>query len=259
MDYQHIFGYVATGLSSCFYLSLVLPFLNVIRCRLNYEFTPIALIDTIYIDSVAWYIYGDKILCDQLKLCNSIGACCTLVLIVIYLAFELKKYLVDSILNSLILVLGTLVMHKGLTVVIEDAQMVGKICVATKVITFLIALYQIYRVTKEKNYTIIPVNSTLTYLVSCIGWTLFGKTVSDVNLMAANTIGIAVCLIQFVVYLNFKKKYPSGHYGSSSSTIGIESSSTEDANKESTTMTIDEEKEDKAKEKPVKIITRIDN
>jgi hypothetical protein len=259
MDYQHISGYVATGLSSFFYFSLVIPFFNVLRCKLNYEFTPIALIDTIYIDSVAWYIYADTISCDQLKLCNTIGCLCSLCLIVIYLAFEFKKYKVDTLLNTLILFLGTLVMHKGLTVVVDDAQMIGKICIVTKVIISIISLYTIYKVIKVKNYTIISINSTLTYMAACIGWALFGKIIYDVNVMAANVIGIAICLIQFLVYLSFKKKYPSGHYGSSSSTIGIESSSNEESRTESTTMTIDEEKEDKAKEKPVKIITRIDN
>jgi uncharacterized protein with PQ loop repeat len=258
MDYQNIFGYVATGLSGLFYCSLVIPFFNVLRCKLNYEFTPIALIDTVYVDSVAWYIYADKILCDQLKCCSLIGGACSLALISIYLAFEFRKYTVDSILNCLILILGTLVMHKGLTIVIHDSEMVGKICIATKCLTYLISLFNIYKVIKEKNYAIISVNSTLTYLASCIGWAIFGKAVSNSNLMAANCIGVVVCLIQFVVYLNVKKKYPSGHYGGSSSTIGIESS-TEESKTESTTMTIDEEKEDKAKEKPVKIITRIDN
>ena len=258
MDYQNIFGYIATGLSVCFYCSLVIPFFNVLRCKLNYEFTPIALINTIYVDTIAWYIYADKILCEQLKLCNTIGACCTLLLIVIYLAFELRKYLVDSILNALILILGTLVMHKGLTIVVEDAQMVGKICIATKIITFFIPIIMIFRVIKEKNYKLISVNSTLTYMASCIGWVLFGKTANDFNIMISNAIGIVLCFIQFIVYLNFKRKYP--HYSGPSSTIGIESSTSEDIKKdESTTMTIDEESQEKAKEKPVKIITRIDN
>ena len=258
MDYLNIFGYVATGLSVCFYCSLALPFFNVLRCKLNYEFTPIGIIDTIYIDSIAWYIFADKILCDQLKLNSCIGAICSLLLIVIYLVFELKKYLIDSVLNCLILVLGTLVMHKGLTIVVEDAQLVGKIAIGTKILTFFMPILMIFRVIKEKNYKLISVNIILTYMASCIGWCLFGKAANDINIMIANGIAIALCFIQFIVYLNFKRKYP--HYSGSSSTIGIESSTTEDVKKdESTTMTIDEESQDKAKEKPVKIITRIDS
>ena len=257
MDYQYIAGCVATGLSACFYFTLVIPFFNVLRCKLNYEFTPIALIDTIYVDCVAWYIYSDKISCEQLHLSSSIGACCTLLLIVIYLAFELKRYTVDSILNCLILILGTLVIHKGLDVVVEDSDTVGKICIGTKFITFLIPMLMTYRVIKERNYKLISLNTTLAYMCSCIGWVVFGKLAKEMNIMCANCIGIAICLIQFCIYLNYKKKYPV--YTGPTSTIGIESSALDSKKDESTTMNLDEESQEKAKEKPVKIITRLDN
>ena len=136
MDYQNIFGYAATGLSVCFYCALTLPFLNVLRCKSSYEFTPISIIDTIYIDTLVWYIFAEKIECEQLKLSNMIGCCCSLLLIAIYLGFELKKYAIDSILNCLILILGTLVTHKGLTMVVEDPQIIGKFAIAAKLITF---------------------------------------------------------------------------------------------------------------------------
>ena len=257
MDYQNIIGYIATCFSSLFYLSLSIPFLNVLRCKLNYEYTPIIFIDTIYVDALTWYIYADKVVCEQLKLCNTIGACCTLLLIVIYLAFELKKYLIDSILNCLILILGTLVINKGLTIVIEDADMIGKVCIGTKVITFIIPIILTFRVIKEKNFRLISFNSTVAYMMSCVGWILFGKATFDINIMIPNSIGVALFFIQFIVYLNFKKKYPS--FSGSSSTIGIESGSTEFKKDERSTMNIDEESQDKAKEKPVKIVTRLDN
>ena len=257
MDYQNIIGNTAIGLSVGFYTTLVIPFFNVLRCKLNYEFTPIALINTIYVDSIAWYIYGDKIICQPLKLCHTIGCICTLLLIMIYLVFELKKYLIDSILNLLILILGCLVLHKGLTIVVEDAQMVGKVCIATKLITFFLPILMIFRVVKEKNYKLISINTTFAYMCSCIGWLLYGKSTNDINVMIPNIAGILLCFVQFLVYLHYKKKYP--HYAGPSSTIGIESSTTEDAKNESTTMTIDEESQEKAKEKPVKIITRVDN
>lgn len=256
MENPNVFGYVAIGLSAFFYCSLVIPFFNVIRCKLNYEYTPIALINTIYIDSISWYIYGDKILCEQVKLCNMIGGGCTLFLISLYLVFELRKYLIDAILNAIILCLGTLVLHKGLTVIVEDSQMVGKICIGTKMITFCIPILLVFKVFKEKNYKLISINSTLTYMAACIGWALFGKFTNDLNIMIANCLGIILCFIQFVVYLNFKKKFP--RY--TGTTIGIEKNPSEDTKKDdSTTMTIDEESQEKAKEKPVKIITRIDN
>ena len=75
--------------------------------------------------------------------------------------------------------------------------------------------------------------------------------------MCANGIGAVLGIIQFLVYLNFRKKY---QYNGPTKTIGIESSSGEDNKKDdSTTMNIDEENQEKTKEKPVKIISKIDN
>ena len=254
MDYQNIFGYTAICLSSLFYCSLVIPFFNVLRCKISYELVSMALINIIYVDCFAWYIYADRISCEQLKLGNTIGACVSMSLITIYLILELKKYLVDSILNALIFILGTLVMHKCLTIVIEDPQMVGKVCVCTKLLTFFVPIIMIYRIVKEKNYKLISINSTITYMCSCIGWTLFGKAVNDFIIMCPNTIGILFCIIQIITYVCFKKKYSV--YSGKSSTIDIERSSFEEAKKdESTTISIDEEKQYKGGERPVKIVS----
>ena len=258
MDNENLCGWTAICLSSCFYFSLVVPFFNVLRCKKNYEFTPIGLIDMIYIDSIAWYIYGDRIVCEKIKLGNCIGAGACLTLIVIYLAFELKKFLVDTILNCLILILGTLVMYKGLTIVVEDTMLLGKICVGTRVITFCTPIYLVYRVIKEKNYMHLSLGSTLTYLAACIGWAFYGKNINDNNVMYANCAGTIIGIIQLSIYCNYKRKYRG--FSVDTSTIGIESGSTEETRKdESTTIHIDEESQEKAKEKPVKIIARTDN
>ena len=256
MDYQKIYAYVTTSFSVLFYYTLSLPFFKVLCCKLNFEFTPIALIGTIYADAITWFLYADKIFCDQLKLNSLIGGCCSLSLILIYLAFQLKKYLLDSFLNFIILILGTSALYRGLNIIIEDAQLIGKIAIGTKIITFFSPISIIFIVMKEKNYKLISVNITLTYFCYCIAWCWFGKVINDINIMIANGIGAVLCFIQFIVYLNFKKKY--SYYDGSSYTIGIERSSNEDVKKDgSTTMSIDEEKQDRAKEKSIKIVTRI--
>ena len=239
MEMTDIVGWAAIGLSSCFYLSLAVPFFKVLRCKLNFEYTPIALVNTIYVDCVSWYIYGTKLSCDQIILGHKIGACCSLVLICIYLAFELRKYLVDTILNALILILGTLVLHKGLSMVIEDAQMVGKICIGTKLITFCIPALMVFRVFKEKNYGLISLNNTIICCAACSAWCLFGKCTNDMNAMCANGIAVLLCLAQICVYFSFKNKYVK--------------------KEENSSINIDDETQEKTKEKPVRIVTKIDS
>ena len=261
MNYQQIFGYIATCFSSVFYCSLVIPFLNVLRCKLNYEYTPIIFVDTIYIDSVSWYIYATKIYNKQLILCHTMGACCTGILIVIYLAFQIKQYPQDAILNCLILILGTMVLHKILSVIIDEIPTIGNVCIGTKIITFCIPIYILFKIYKDKTYKQISFNITLTYLACCIAWVLFGKSINDNKIMIANGVGVVVCLVQFVLYLSFKKQFPSQSNTVFNSTSVIEKNIEEPKKDENATITmsIDEEKVDKAKEKPVKIITRIEN
>ena len=57
---------------------------------------------------------------DQLKYTYIIGSGINLVLMIIYLAYEVKKYLVDSILNTLILITDTLALYRALTIIIDD-------------------------------------------------------------------------------------------------------------------------------------------
>ena len=257
MDIQSASGNAAIGLNCCFLLSLFVPFFKVLTCKLNYEYTPIALIDTVFVDCLCWYIYGEKMAYEPLKLGNCIGGMVSLTLIAIYLIFEIRKYTVDAILNALILILGALVIQKGLTIVVEDPLMVGRICIGTKLITFCYPLLMIYRTIKGKNYMFISISITLTYLAACCGWCFFGKEKNDNCVMCANGIGVILGIIQFLVYLNFRKKY---QYNGPTKTIGIERGSGEDTKKDdSITMNIDEESQERAREKPVKIVTKLDS
>lgn len=255
MEFIEVVGYAAIGLSTCFYICLSIPFFHVLRCKQNFEFTPIGLINTVYVDCVAWYIYGSKLSCDEIMLGHKIGACCSLLLIIIYLGFELKKYLIDTILNALILILGTLVLHKGLTVVIEDSNIVGKICIGTKLITFCIPLLEMSRVFKDRNYKHISLNNTLFCLAASLAWGIFGKCANDMNAMCANCLAVILCLVQLCVRFNYKRKYANP---GEITTIGIESTSNDESKKEEISdMNIDEESQEKGKEKPVRIVTKI--
>ena len=257
MEFMIISGWIAIGLSSCFYLSLSIPFFQVLRCKMNYEYTPINLVSAVYVDCFAWYIYGLKILSEQLMLVNKIGICSMLALMAVYLGFEIKKYTIDMILNVLILILGTLVIQKGLYVIVEDIEIVGKICIVTKLITFFNPMLLLYQVFKDKNFGLISLRNTTLYCLASLAWVLFGKSSKDMNVILANICALFLCLIQLFVIFYFKKRY-SGYKGSA---IGIESSQIGETKKEENTTintNFDEENQEKAKEKPVKIVTKID-
>ena len=251
---QEFFGWLATGLTICGFISPIFPYLNVLRGRLSFEETPAVLVTTSYVNYFCWYVYGDMIFSDQLKYGYLIGSCIFGLLIVIYLIFEIRKYLVDTVLNALILITGTWALYRALTIIIDDDRVVGKICIGTAIIVYVQPMQILYKVIKEKNYAFISIyNCYLSFLYS-VCWLVYGIFITDFYVVFPYAVGFILSLVQIVVYLNYKKKYPIIGERDFSSTIGIETTPNEEAKKESTPIKMDEMTEEtEGKEKPVKI------
>ena len=196
---------------------------------------------------------------DQIKICNLIGVISTLILIIIYLIYEMKKYYTDSILNIIILCIASFLIYNGLTKIINDVRFIGKICICTKLLVYISPIQLVYRVIREKNYILIPIFASFVSFLSCICWVTYGIFINDFNVVIPNATGIILALIQFFVYTIYKIKYHN--YSQGSSTLGVEttSSSLEEYKNEGITIKINEENQKNLKVKPVKIITKIEN
>lgn len=255
---QDSFGWVATCLNMFFYFSPIFPFINVLKGKLNYEDTPGVLVTSIYINCFCWYIYGDTIFSDPIKICNLIGAIISFFLMLIYLAYEIKKYTVDAILNILIIFTGSYAFYKGITIMIDDDTIIGKICFGTSCLVFLTPIQLIYKVMKEKNYNLISIYLTCVIFFSSFFWILHGVYIKDLYIVFANVIGIILSTIQIFIFLKYKRKYPGIGEKECSSTIGIETNEN-DKKEDDNTIKDDEDAPAKIKEKPVRIASNIDN
>jgi uncharacterized protein with PQ loop repeat len=191
---------------------------------------------------------------DQVKISNCISAGVCLMLMLIYLGYELKKYLIDSILNTLILVTGSWAVYRALTIVIDDDRVVGDICIGTTLIIFIFPLQIMYKVFKEKNYNLIPVLSSIIYLFSCLFWFLYAIFIKDFYLSFPNILGVILSSCEIALYLNCKKKYPGIGERDTIGTIDIVTGANDDK-KEETPIKIDEQGEGK----PVEIVNKLDN
>ena len=244
----------------CFYFSPIFPFINVLKGKLNYEDTPGILVISIYINSFCWYIYGDTIFSDPIKICNLIGVSISFFLMVIYLAYEIKKYMVDAILNISIIFTGSYAIYKGFTIMIDDDTIIGKICFGTSCLVFFTPIQLIYRVTKEKNYNLIPIYLSCASLLSSCFWIIHGVFIKDLYIVFPNVIGIILAKILIFIFLKYKRKYPGIGERESSSTIDIETNENEKEKekKEEESNKDDEEAPATEKEKPIKIVSKID-
>ena len=251
-------GWGAACLTVLYHLAPIEPFLRVLRGKLNFEDTPGVFVTTCYVNCFVWYVYGDMIFSDQIKYSYLAASCISLLLMVIYLIYELRKYLVDSILNALIIITGTWAVYRALTIIIDDDRIVGKICIGTTLVVFLTPIQTLYKVIKEKNYILIPFYSAIVYLFASIVWVVYGVMITEFYIVAPNAAGIIISLIQIFIYLNFKRKYPIIGERDISSTIGIETSGMEESKKEEPSVIIDDDKPTATKEKPVRIVSKTD-
>ena len=252
---QEISGWLAMAVTTCSFLFPVFPYLNVLRGRMNYEDTPSFFVISSYINYFCMYVYGDLVFSDQVKYCYLVGSIINCVLMVIYLVYEIRRYLVDTILNALILITGTWALYRCLTIIIDDDRIVGKICILTFCVVFITPVQILYRVLKERNYNLIPIYNCWVSLCFSSLWIVYAIFISDFYILFPNIINIILSLAQIAVYINLSRKYPAIGQREFSSTIGIETTTNEEIKNVESQIKIDEDMDDK-KEKPVKIINK---
>ena len=248
---QESIGWLAGCFNVCFYLTPTFNFIKVLKGKVNFEESPGVYVTTCYVNCFIWFIYGDMIFSDQVKISNMIAALINLIFMLIYLAFELRKYFVDAILNTLILITGSWACYRALTIVIDDDRVVGDICIGTTIIIFISPIQILYKVFKEKNYNIIPVFSAIIYLFTCLFWFVYAIFIKDFYLAFPNLLGIILSAVEIAVYINCKRRYP-GIGEITTGTIDIVSGGNDENKKEETPIKIDEGK-------PVEIINKLDN
>ena len=257
---QDIFGWIAAFSSTVIFAYPAIQFINVLKGSLNYEDTPIFLIGTIYINCLTWYAYGYYIFSPQVKICNIIGCCFSLFCSIIYLTYESKKFLTDTILNTLILFAGTWAAYRTYFVLLGDDNVVGKVCIITSLISLLHPLYLIYRVIREKNYKLISLIIARFTIISGVCWVIYGFIDLDYYIVCLNLLNIFVAIAQIIIVKKFKLKYPTIEQATTQiSTIEIESIDDNSKKQGSGEIKIDvgnEEESEKIKVKPVKIATK---
>lgn len=260
MTSQDIIGWIATALTAVYFASPSSQFINVFKGRMDYEDTPTVLIGTIYCNCLAWYVYGDLIFSQQLKICNLIGCGLSLLFIIIYLAYEIRKFLTDAILNALIVFTGTWAAYRALTIILADPAIVGKVCIGTSLIALCCPSYLMYRVVREKNYRLISMVVSIFTIGGGAAWTIYGFMEKDNYIIIPHILTVLVGVAEIVVRNTYKKKYPTIEQAAETSTIGIESTGEESTKKtEGVTVKIDDESAEegeKIKAKPVKIVTK---
>ena len=244
-------GWIGCALTAVYHLVQLGPFIRVAQGALNFEDSPGYFISSLYINSFLWMIYGEMAFSDQICYTNLIASLICLVGMLIYVINERKKYLLDSILNFLIIFMASWSVYKYLSIEVDDDRVVGKLCFLSSLNIYSYFYYILYRVIKEKNYLLISFNYTTIYFVNSLVWFFYGIVTKDVYVICPYSIGIILSLFEIIIFIKYERKYPAVGDNIYNNSFGIEEKNIENV------IRIEEDISD-VKEKPVKIISNMD-
>ena len=247
---EDVIGWIGTVFTVLYHIPYFKPFFRIYIGKSSFENTPPLFISILYVKCFLWYIYGaEMVFSEQVRYGYFLSWVICILSITIYLFNELKKYFLDTILNAVLLVIGTWCAYFYLVNILDETVVVGIMCIFSTFFASLYTIKTIYRVLKQKNFYLIKIYQTLLNLFACICWVGYGILYKDFFLIFIDSFGIIISVIQIVIYFNYKKKYPSIGY---SSTTIIDTSLNEE-NKNEVEIKIDDDNLSEIKDKPVKI------
>ena len=257
---QKCFGWLAVCVNISFYLSPVGPFINVLKGKINYDETPGLYVITCYINCLIWYIYGRMKENNLIIISYMTSGIISLILLSIYLIFESKRYLCDSILNTFFIVTGTWAIYRALILIIGKVKLVGYISICTTLLMFLSPIHKLYKIIKEKNYNIFPVFSVWRYLFSSISWLIYAIFIKDYFLIISNIVGIIFSIFNIFINICHKGKHSRNvERRNSNGAINAPGGGNDDNKKEEIPIKLEDDNTIQNDEKTVKNINKLEN
>ena len=96
---------------------------------------------------------------------------------------------------------------------LTELKIVGFIANCVNILNFISPAQRIVRVCREKNYSLIPIVTTVLGCVTSFGWLVFGILINDYNVMIPNIISVLIALFNTLIWCYFycttKKKKES--------------------------------------------------
>ncbi len=200
------FGWAAFGLTIILNLLPIVSFLNFYSKRTTFESIPASRIFTNYANCLFWFYYGSIVFDNLIRISNLIGAITSFLFIILYLMFEVRKYLIDTFLNCIIIIFGTMSTYDYFEHINMDDKLVGKLSLLVSIVSTSTKIPYIYRSYKKKNHLLIPVNYAIISFPTYLCWIIFGLIISDKYILIANLIAIVVSSIQILAYSFYKNK-----------------------------------------------------
>jgi len=202
MKTEDIASWFSTILGFGLKASPIVLFYQIAVGNKNIEIVPEMLIILNVLSAELWFSYWIRI---GTKLAPIVSSSVSLVLGLIfsfiYLFYFSSKKCSKFFIYLILEVLTVALLYHSLNFL--ELKFVGLIANIVNILNFISPAQRIVRVCKEKNYSLIPIVTTVLGCISSFGWLVFGILIKDYNVIIPNSISVLIALFNTLIWCYF--------------------------------------------------------
>ena len=202
MNLEEIVSWSATILGFGLKASPIVLFYQIAVGNKKIEIVPEMLIICNVISAELWNSYWVRIGTKMAPLVSSsVSLILGIIFSIIYLYYFSEKKCFKFFIYIIFEFLAIALLYYTLS--FAELKIIGFIANCVNILNFISPAQRIVRVCREKNYSLIPIVTTVLGCISSFGWLVFGILISDYNVIIPNTISVLIALFNTLVWFYF--------------------------------------------------------
>ena len=202
MNLDEIVSWTATILGFGLKASPIVLFYQIAVGNKKIEIVPEMLIICNVLSAELWFSYWIRI---KTKLAPIVSSSVSFVLgvifSIIYLYYFSEKKCSKLFIYVIMECAAIALLYYTLT--LTEIKIIGFIANCVNILNFISPAQRIVRVCREKNYSLIPIVTTVLGCISSFLWLVFGILINDYNVMIPNTISVLIALFNTSIWFYF--------------------------------------------------------
>ncbi len=202
MNLDEIVSWTATILGFGLKASPIVLFYQIAVGNKKIEIVPEMLIICNVLSAELWFSYWIRIKTKMAPIVSSsVSFVLGVIFSIIYLFYFSQKKCSKLFIYIIIEFIAIALLYYTLS--LTEIKIVGFIANCVNILNFISPAQRIVRVCREKNYSLIPIATTVLGCISSFLWLVFGILINDYNVMIPNTISVIIALFNTLIWFYF--------------------------------------------------------
>lgn len=204
---DQFFGYPACILTIILYLFQIIHYFDISNKAFKLNNIQLNKILFNYVFTFFWYFFGEMLYYEPIKVCNLVGLLTFLFLICLFIFYEFKKDMTNTLINIILVTIFTISFYHYFSYVAIEPKINGLICIGISVISYIYNIYLIIKVIKDCNLLLINISTEFISIIASILWYQYGYVNKDFYIQFCFGIKAIIHLVQIILYFLKNKKY----------------------------------------------------